>query len=286
MSNSAWVFDVTEGEFEEKVVKKSHDVPVVIDFWAPWCGPCRALGPLLEGMVEKRAGTVLLAKLNTDDEQNLAAQFGISGIPHVVAFRKGKPFLQFTGLLPEAQLTDFFDRLQPTEAEKEVETATALEKTNPAEAERLYRLALKNNPNQEDAIVGLARVLIGQNKDQDAADLLEQIGSAGEFGAEADKLRAMLWLRDQAKDLPNEDELRAKVQANPKDALTSFNLGCVLAVKGNSEEALESLYQAGLLDNKLATSRVKEAMVKLFAIVGMRSELADAYRQKLTALLY
>ncbi len=286
MSKSEWVFDVTEAEFEEKVVKKSHDVPIVIDFWAPWCGPCRSLAPLLEGMVATRAGAVLLAKVNTDDEQNLAGQFGISGIPHVVAFRKGKPFLQFTGLLPEAQLTDFFNRLQPTEAEKEAEAAAALEKTNAAESEKMYRLALKNNPNQEDAIVGLARVLIGLDKDQEANEILQQIGSAGEFGLEADKLRAILWLREQAKDLPQEADLRAKVQANPKDALARFNLGCALAVRDQSADALESLYQAGLIDNKLASSRVKEAMVKIFAIVGARSELADTYRQKLTSLLY
>jgi putative thioredoxin len=237
-------------------------------------------------MVEKRAGAVLLAKVNTDEEQGLAAQFGISGIPHVVAYRKGKPFLQFTGLLADAQLTDFFDRLQPTEAEKKIETAVSLEKTNPAEAERMYRVALQANPNQEDAIVGLARVLIAQNKNSDAADVLQQIGSGGEFGQEADKQRAILWLREQAKDLPDEETLHAKLSANPKDAQARFDLGCMLAVNDDFADALEAFYQAGLLDPKLAQLRVKEAMVKIFSIVGVRSELADTYRQKLTSLLY
>ena len=282
MSKSAWVFDVAEADFEEKVVKQSHETPVIVDFWAPWCGPCKSLGPILEGMIEKRGGAVLLAKVNTDVEQNLAMQFEISGIPHVVAFRKGKPVVQFTGLLPQAQLDEFFNRLAPSEAEKNIESAAQIEKTNPAEAERIYRLVLKSEPSREDAIVGLARVLIDQKKDKEAAELLERIGPHGEHGAEAEKLRAILWLREQAKDLPSEDVLRGKA----KDAQALCDLGRVLAANGKMTEALDTLLEAGRLDAKLASSRVRESMVKIFFVIGVRSEMADAYRDKLTKLLY
>lgn len=286
MNKSPWIFDVAEAEFMDKVVAKSQEVPVVVDFWAPWCGPCKSLGPVLERMIEQQNGAVVLAKINTDEAQNLAMQFGVSSIPHVMAFRKGQPVLEFVGLLQEAQIQDFLDRLQPSEAEKDAQAAAELEKTNVAEAEAKYRHALKANPNQEEAIVGLARVLMEQKKDKEAADLLEQIGSAGPNGAEADKLRAMLWLRERTKNLPSEDALRAKVNADQKNAQALYELGCVLAVNGNSKEALESLYQSGLRDRKLATGPVREAMVKIFFIVGVRSELADTYRDKLTGMLY
>jgi putative thioredoxin len=213
-------------------------------------------------------------------------QYGVNGIPHVVGFRKGRPVVQFTGLLPDAQLAEFFDRLKPSEAEKNVEAAAQLEKTNPAESERIYRLALKDDQNQEEAIVGLARLLLDKKQHEEASDLLDRVGSAGAHGAEADKLRAVLWLQLQASDLPSEDELRNKAKAEPKNAQALCDLGSVLAANGKTTEALDMLLSAGLADRKLAASKVREAMVKIFFVIGVRSELADAYRDKLTALLY
>src|ERR1700709_1283715 len=110
--------DTTLATFEQDVIAASTLAPVLVDFWAPWCGPCRTLGPLLEKLIAKRAGTVILAKVNTEEEQNLAMQFGISSMPYVVGFRGGQPVLDFVGAYPEAQIEDFLDRILPTEADK------------------------------------------------------------------------------------------------------------------------------------------------------------------------
>jgi putative thioredoxin len=286
MAESAYVFDATEQDFETRVLHKSRATPVVVDFWAPWCGPCRALGPILERLVSQRGGSVLLAKVNTDDEQQLAAMFRIDVLPTVIAFRDGKPINEFVGMLPEDELNAFLDRLAPSEAEKQMAAAAKLEKSNPDEAERLYRAALAADPNQDAANLGLARVLIAKGQDDEASQLLERVGVHGEAGAEAAKLGAIVWLRQQAASAADEQSLRGRLDAEPKNARLRYGLGLRLAVAEQHQAALDMLLAAGELDRKLAANEVREAMVKIFHIVGVRSELADTYRDRLSTLLY
>ena len=139
------VFSVTEKDFQTKVLERSKEIAVVVDFWAPWCGPCRSLAPLLEKIVAERKGEVVLAKVNTDEEIGLAQSFRIESLPTVVAFRGGRPVLDFMGLLPEADLRRFFDSIGPTPAEREISQAAALERTDPAEAEASTAPSLPTN---------------------------------------------------------------------------------------------------------------------------------------------
>jgi putative thioredoxin len=286
MAKSAFVFDVSESEFDAKVLQKSKETPVVVDFWAPWCEPCRMLGPVLEKLVSERNGTVLLAKVNYDEQQRLAMQYNIDSLPTVVAFRDGKPILDFVGVLPESELQMFFDRLSPSAAEKLVYEATKLEKSDPANAEQLYRQALKSDPRLETAQIGLARVLIQRDQDAEAADLLENVGAGGEHGTEAERLNALIWLKQKAADCADEKSLCGRMDAEPKNAQVRYELGLRNAVAGNHQAALDLLLAAGQLDHKLAGGPVREAMVKIFHVVGVRSALADEYREKLSSLLY
>jgi len=285
-AKSAWVFDVTAPDFEAKVIDASQTTPVVVDFWAPWCGPCRALAPVLEKLVDARQGSVLLAKVNTDDEQDLAMKYRIDVLPTVIAFKNGVPVRDFVGVLPEYELGAFFDQLAPTDAERHASAAVEVEASSPGQAEKLYREALTRDPNLETALLGLARLLVARGEDAEAADLIERVGVQGAHGAEASKLSALIWLRQQAREAGDEKGLRARLDAEPKNAQARYEYGLRLATAEQHQAALDMLLAAGALDRKLAADKVREAMVKIFQIVGVRSELADSYRDKLSALLY
>jgi putative thioredoxin len=277
--------DVEEADFERAVIERSRERPVVVDFWAPWCGPCRMLGPVLEKLIEERAGEVLLAKVNIDNAQNLALTYGIEAIPAVKAFRDGRPVLEFLGVLPEAQLREFLDRVSPTEADRLAQQAAAAEVTNPTEAERLYRNALQLDRNHGVALLGLARLLIARGQDTEAGDLLGHI-HGGEHAAEAERLQAILALRERARAFGDEAAARRRLAAEPENAQACYELGCVLAAKGAYDGALAMLFSAAERDRKLAGAQVRETMVQVFHIIGVRSPLADEYRDKLTRLLY
>ncbi|MFO0966745.1 MAG: tetratricopeptide repeat protein [Gemmataceae bacterium] len=283
---SAWVFEVGEKDFDEKVLAKSKETPIVVDFWAPWCGPCRSLAPLLEKHIAGRNGEVLLAKVNIDDEQGLAYRYNVQSIPLVVGFRGGKAVLEFLGLVSEKQLTDFLDRLQPSQAERLAKQALELETNNPAEAERIYRQAIKDDPREEHAILGLTRILIAQDKDGEAAELLGNVFPADELRDEKERLEAILALKREAADCGDEETLRHRLEVDPKNANARYDLGVVLAAQGHYEEGLKLLYAAGELDRKLAAAKVKQAMVQVFHAIGVRSPLADEYRDKLAGILY
>src|SRR5438552_19100397 len=144
-TKSPWIIEVEDRTFDQEVIHRSHETPVVVDFWAPWCGPCQALTPILEKVIGERQGQVVLAKVNIDDNAHLAGQYGIQSIPTVIAFRGGQPVLDFMGLLPEAQLREFLGRILPSEADRLVQQAAALEKDDPQQSVTVYRQALQRD---------------------------------------------------------------------------------------------------------------------------------------------
>ncbi len=285
-SPSPWVLDVAEADFEREVIQRSKELPVVVDFWASWCQPCLLLGPMLEKVVAARGGAVVLAKVDVDRAPGLAERYAVQSIPAVKAFRDGRLIAEFVGVYPEEQLGQFLDSLAPTEAEQAVRAAAEKETADPAAAEAQYRRALEQDPNLGDAVVGLARLLLAQGKDEQAADLLGSVGLTGEQAAEAERLNAVVALRQLARGFASEEALRQRVQADPDNARLRYELGCVLAAAGRSPEALEAFLAAAERDRKLGSTAVREAMVKVFYAVGVRSPLADEYRDKLTRLLY
>jgi putative thioredoxin len=286
MAGSPWVVDVTADNFDQQVVERSRERPVVIDFWAPWCGPCRALGPVLERLAAEKDGAFLLAKVNTDESPELAGAFQVSGIPAVFAVRDGKLIDRFEGLLPEEEVRRFIDRLLPSATEQQAAGALELEGRDPAAAEAAYRQLLAADPGNTAARVGLARVLLAADgREAEAAELLGPVDS-GDDAEEAERLRTVIALREVSHADADLAAARSAVAANPDDAEARYRLGRVLAARGKYQPAMDELLAAAERDKALGGSAVRELLLKVFTVIGSRSPDADEYRRKLQNMLY
>ena len=286
MATSKWIQNGTAATFETMVLAGSSERAVVVDFWAPWCGPCRALAPALEALAEEGAGKFLLVKVNVDDEPELAGHFGVNGIPAVFAIRNGSVVDQFTGLLPEDELKAFVARLTPSDADNLVERAYEREAKEPKEAEDDYRQALIAEPGHEAARVGLARLLLRQHgKEAEVTELVRGI-DVGPQAQEVERLRRIMTLQELPHSESELSRAREAVAADPESAEKHYDLGAILAAKGDYNESLAVLLAAAERDKKLAQTSVRELMVNIFHIIGVRSEYAELYRDKLRSLLY
>ena len=287
MINSEWIYAVDEKNFSPKVVEISKTVPVVVDFWAPWCQPCKLLKPMLESAIQNLNGQVMLAEINTDENPNLAASFKVEGIPAVFALKDGLVVNRFQGLLTDEQLQEFLATLLPTDVDKRLIEAVELKKTDPVAAEETVRGLFKDNPKHDKVRLARARMLAGKGDEQsEVPGLLEPFGLDGDTGKEVQKIMAILKIYQITKPLPTEADVLKQIELKPKDGLAYYQLGCLKASSGSYEEALKLLIQAGENDMNLAKNCVREAMVSIFHLVGVGSPLANQYRSKLSSLLY
>ncbi len=284
--SSNWVVDVTDETFETEVLERSKSVPVVVDFWAEWCGPCRILGPILEKIANEAQGKFVLAKLDTERAPLTSQAFGIRSIPTVFAFKDGAPGESFAGALPEAAVREFIDRLVPSQNDEWIERADGLRSEDPAEAESLYRKVIASDPRHEAARLGLAEVLFERGDRDGTSEIVEGLlPAAGPFAERIEHLRSELALHALGSER-SEEELRALLESNASDGEVLMELGQVLAAERRYAEALEALLDAARSDRALATGRAKGLMVDIFHAVGIRSDIADEYRTKLSRLLY
>ncbi len=286
MTESSWVVEGTMENFQQVVVDGSRERPVVIDFWAPWCGPCRALAPLLEKFAVEKDGGFLLVKVNTDEQQELAQSFQIEGIPAVFAVRDGKMVNSFTGVMPEEELRSFLDSLGPvgTAPPPEptpLEVAAKLEATDPGAAGTAYRAMLATEPNDPAARVGLARVVLAQpGREAEVRGLLTGV-DFGDFTPELHRMNAVLQLRDVAH---TDADLAAARPATTAEG--NLSLARILAARGDYTGAMDALLVAADDDRQLGRTTVRELMLKVFDVIGPRSPQADEYRKRLQNMLY
>jgi putative thioredoxin len=280
------VFDVSTAEFEDKVLRKSTEVPVIVDFWAPWCQPCLQLGPLLEKLVNEQGGRVVLAKVDVDQNQDLAMMFRAQSIPAVYAVVNGDVVDNFMGVLPEEQLRQWISGLVPSRAQELVSEALAIEETDQVTAEAKLRESLTLEKHDETKI-HLARVLAAQSRDADAAELIAELETRGYLEPEAETVKAQLELRAAAAESGGVTEARAAVEADPDNAILKVALADALAVSGKHGDAFELLLQ--VVETRLGTedaNKAREQMLNLFTVLGNGHALVNEYRRKLATALY
>lgn len=274
---SANVIEVDSDRFAEEVVDRSRDVPVVVDFWAAWCAPCRTLGPLLERAVEAREGDVVLAKVDVDRNPQLAARYRVQGIPAVKGFRDGDVVAEFVGAQPERQVEAFLDRLVPSEADRAAALGHRLHGSDPEAAREAYERALALDPDHRGAAVGLARHLA-----EDEPDRAVQLVQSHRPDPEAEQIVTLAELSRAGGDL---ERLRADVDAAPQDADARVQLGRVLAAAGHYEEAIEHLLAAVRAGGE-AREPAREQLVSLFPIIGEDDPIVSDARKRLARALY
>lgn len=286
ITQNGYVINVTDQTFAADVLERSKTVPVVVDFWAAWCGPCQMLGPVLEKLAVEYQGKFILAKIDVDRNPQVAMQFGVQGIPAVKAFFNGKIAGEFTGALPEPQVRKFINGLVPSTADLYARQGIEWEKNGqPAMAAENYRAALAEKPDHYPAMVGLGRALLKQGQVEEGLDILKAIPEGARERAAANSLIAAAEFRKYA-DGHKEPDLRAAITANPNDTASRYALAGLLAAEERYIEALDEFLEVIRRDRKFNNDGARKAMLALFTIIGEEQEITKKYRQKLANVLF
>lgn len=286
MAEQPWILATSEETFQADVLERSREVPVVLDFWAAWCQPCRMLMPKLEALANEYQGQFVLVKANTDECPNAANAFGVEGIPAVYGLRAGALVNSFNGLLSDDQLREWIESILPSDAERLVAEAKELQTTDAERAEEKLREAMVMEPNNVEIKVALARLLFEQDRLDEAHKMLDHLGELGLLDQEGEELKAELALKTSAQHSGGLAAVREALAADPNNLDLQMQFAESLIGEKQYADALETCLQVLQKDKAGHGPQARELMVNVFQVLGNEHPLTSEYRRRLSLALY
>ncbi len=287
MSESPFVYNVNSESFSRVVLENSYQVPVLVDFWADWCAPCGMLMPILAKLANEFAGRFILAKLNTEEEKMLAAQYQIRSLPTVKLFRNGEVMDEFMGALPESAIREFLDRYIERESDRiRQEALTAHQNNDSDRAIELLREALEKDQDNYRVHRDLIRLLLDTRKYQEADELLRSLPANHKTRAEFQELAHQAQFAAIADGAPPVAELMQAIETNPSDSEARYQLSAIKVLSGDYAAALEQLLEIMRCDRAFRDDAARKGMLGIFQLLGGKGPLVSRYRGLMSSTLY
>ena len=276
------MIDATEADFQQSVIEESKKRLVLVDFWAPWCGPCRSLTPIIEKLAQEYAGRFLLARVNSDENQSLASQFGVRSIPNVKAFSDSKMVDEFAGAVPEGTVRQFIERLLPSPAEEQRRAAMQTYASGNADAALASLEAAQSlEPDNDNIRLDRAEILANLGRNEDAETLVDELAPLAKMDSRVEHLRALLTFSGTGQAGAGIDTLEARVSQNSTDLDARLALAKQYVAEKKFEPALNHLLEIIRTDRKFGEDAGRKTMLAVFELLGNEHQLTRQYRRLL-----